>query len=57
VQGAGYSKSKVEMNMATLELEMDATALELGTDTVALKLEMKTDVSQEISMQERYLAD
>jgi hypothetical protein len=49
VQGAGYSESEVEMDVAALKLEMDTTALELKTDTAALKLEMETDVSQEIS--------
>jgi hypothetical protein len=47
VQGAGYSESVVEM---------DAIALELETNMVALKLEMKTDVSQKISIQEWYSA-
>jgi hypothetical protein len=66
VQGAGYSKSKVETNAADLELETDAAALELETDAAALELETnavvfnletETYVSQEISKQERYLAD
>jgi hypothetical protein len=48
VQGAGYSESKVEI---------DATTLKLETDTSALDLETVTDVSQEISKQERYSAD
>jgi hypothetical protein len=33
------------------------TALKLETDTTILNLETETDVSQEISMQERYSAD
>jgi hypothetical protein len=57
VQGAGYSEFELETNMVALELETDATALELEADTVALKLETETDVSQEISKQEQYLAD
>jgi hypothetical protein len=66
VQGAGYSESEVEIDAATLKLETDATtlkletdaaALELETDTSALDLETVTDVSQEISKQERYSAD
>jgi hypothetical protein len=66
VQGAGYSKSEVKTDAADFELEMDATTLELETDvtapkletdTVVLDLEMETDMSQEISKQERYSAD
>jgi hypothetical protein len=48
VQGVGYSESELQMDMATLELE---------TDTTILNLETEMDVSQEISKQERYLAD
>jgi hypothetical protein len=64
VQGAGYSESKVEANAgalqletfaADLKLEADATALELEVDTAGLKF--KTDMPQETSKQERYLAD
>jgi hypothetical protein len=36
---------------------MDAAALELETDATALNLEMKVDVSLEISKHERYSAD
>jgi hypothetical protein len=63
VQGAGYSKSEVETDIAdlqletdvaTLELETDTTTLKLETDTVVLDLEMKTDVPQEILKHERY---
>jgi hypothetical protein len=57
VQGAGYSEFELETNMVALELETNATALELEADTVALELETETDVSQEISKQEQYLAD
>jgi hypothetical protein len=45
------------MDAAALELEMDTTALELEMDTAPLELETKTDVSQEISKQERYSAN
>jgi hypothetical protein len=38
-------------------LETDATTLELEANTVALKLETETNMSQEISKQEWYLAD
>jgi hypothetical protein len=64
VQGAGYSKSEVETDVAALQLETsvadlkletDATVLELEADTAGLKLE--TDVPQETSKQERYWAD
>jgi hypothetical protein len=41
--------------VAALKLETDATALELEADTATLELEI--DMSQEISKQERYLAD
>jgi hypothetical protein len=66
VQGAGYSESKVEINVAdlkletdavALQLEMDIAALELETDATVLDLEMETDVSQEISKQKRYSVD
>jgi hypothetical protein len=59
VQGSGYSKSEVETNAAALKLETGAVALKLETNTAALKLETETetDVCQEISKQERYLAD
>jgi hypothetical protein len=65
VQGAGYSESEVETNVtdleleidaAALELEMDTSALELETDATVLNLEAETDMSQEISKQQRYLA-
>jgi hypothetical protein len=39
VQGAGYSKSKVEIDAANLKLDTDAAALELETDATTLKLE------------------
>jgi hypothetical protein len=45
------------MDAATLELEMNVAALELETDATALELETKTNMSQEISKQERYSAD
>jgi hypothetical protein len=35
VQGAGYSESKMEMDMSSLELKMDTTALKLEMDTTA----------------------
>jgi hypothetical protein len=66
VQGTEYSESEVETDAAALKLETDAAALKLETDTAALELETNTsaldleteiDVSQEISKQERYLAD
>jgi hypothetical protein len=66
VQGARYSKSEVESDIAdlqletvvaTLELETDTTTLKLETDTVVLDLEMETDVSQEILQHERYSTD
>jgi hypothetical protein len=47
----------VETNAAALKLETGAVALKLETNTAALKLETETDVCQEISKQERYLAD
>jgi hypothetical protein len=64
VQGAGYSVSKLETEVAALqfetsaadlELEMDTTALELEADTIGL--ELKIDVPQETSKQERYSAN
>jgi hypothetical protein len=48
---------KLETCTTALELEMEATALELETNVTTLELEMETDVSQEISKQERYWAD
>jgi hypothetical protein len=66
VHRVGYFESEVETDMADLELEIDTAALELetdvvalelGTDAVVLNLERETDVSQEISNQERYSAD
>jgi hypothetical protein len=57
VYRAGYSESKVETDVAALELEMDVAALQLETDMTALELEMETDVSHEISKQERYSTD
>jgi hypothetical protein len=42
---------------AALELEMDAAPLELETDATPLELETEMNVSQEISKQERHLAD
>jgi hypothetical protein len=53
VQGARYSGSEVEIDVANLELETDVAALELEMDTIALELEtyavvfyleMETDV-------------
>jgi hypothetical protein len=64
VQGVGYFKSKLktdaaalqfETSAADLKLETDATALELEADTTGLELE--TNMPQETSNQERYLAD
>jgi hypothetical protein len=64
LQGAGYSKSEVENDMAALqletlvadlELEMDTTTLELEADTAGLELEI--DMPQETSKKERYLVD
>jgi hypothetical protein len=43
--------------VTALELETSVTPLELETDATLLELEMETDVSQEISKQERYLTD
>jgi hypothetical protein len=43
--------------VAALELETSVTPLELETDATLLELEMETDVSQEISKQERYSTD
>jgi hypothetical protein len=57
VQGVGYSEFEVETNTTALKLEMGVTIVELEMDTSALELETKTDVSQEISKQEQYLAD
>jgi hypothetical protein len=66
VQEARYFESEVETftaaheletSSAALELETNTTPLELETDLTPLKLETETDVSQEISKQERYLAD
>jgi phage baseplate assembly protein gpV len=64
VQGAGYSKSEVEIDAAALQLETYAADLELETDTTALELEadvaglkLETDVPQMTSKQERYSAD
>jgi hypothetical protein len=57
VQGARYSESEVETDAADLELETDAATLKLEMDSTAPKLETETDVSQEISKQERYSAD
>jgi hypothetical protein len=48
---------ELETSSAALELETNTTPLELETDLTPLELEMETDVSQEISKQERYLAD
>jgi hypothetical protein len=39
VQGAGYSESKVETNVATLQLETSVADLELEIDATALELE------------------
>jgi uncharacterized membrane protein YkoI len=62
-QGAGYSESEVETNMAALQLETSMTELKLETDTTALELEadatgieLETDVPQETSKQKRYSA-
>jgi hypothetical protein len=57
VQGPGYSKSEVKTDATALELETDATTLELEANTAALKLETETNMSSEISKQERYLAN
>jgi hypothetical protein len=64
VQGAGYSKPKVEANTAALQLETSTADLKLETDATALELEagtadlkFKTDLPQETSKQERYSAD
>jgi hypothetical protein len=66
VQEARYFESDVETFAATLELETSSAALELETNTTPLELETdlapleletETDVSQEISKQERYSAD
>jgi hypothetical protein len=66
VQGVRYSESevetdttdpKLETDVASHEMEMDAAAPELETDAAVLDLEMETDVSQELSKQERYSAD
>jgi hypothetical protein len=43
--------------VTALELETSVTPLELETDATLLELEMETDVSQEISKQERYSTD
>jgi hypothetical protein len=60
----GYSESEVEIDTAALQLdtsvadlklETDATTLELEADTTVLELE--TNVPQETSKQERYLAN
>jgi hypothetical protein len=62
----GYSESEVETDVAALqletsaaalELEMDAAALELEPNAAALDLEMEINMPQELSKQERYLAD
>jgi hypothetical protein len=42
VQGAGYSESEVEIDVAALELETDVAALKLETDAAALELETDT---------------
>jgi hypothetical protein len=47
----------VEIDATALELETDAATLELEMDTTALKFETETNMSQEISKQERYSAD
>jgi hypothetical protein len=48
---------ELETFVAALELETDVAPLELETDAATLELEMETDLSQEISKQERYSAD
>jgi hypothetical protein len=53
VQGAGYSKSEVETDMADLKLETDVAALKLEIDAAALKLETYVtvlDLETEIDM-------
>jgi hypothetical protein len=45
---------ELESFAAPQELEIDAAPLEFETDVAPLELEMETDVSQEISKQERY---
>jgi hypothetical protein len=40
VQGTGYSESKVETDVAALQLETSAAALKLETDAAALELEL-----------------
>jgi hypothetical protein len=39
VQGVGYFKSKVQTDVAALELETGVAAIKLETDVAALKLE------------------
>jgi hypothetical protein len=46
VQGAGYSESEVETDVADLELETDAADLELETDAATLELETDIGCSQ-----------
>jgi hypothetical protein len=48
---------ELETFVAALELETDVAPLKLETDAATLELEMETDLSQEISKQERYSAD
>jgi hypothetical protein len=54
---------ELETDAATLELEMDVASLELEASSpapeleIALDLDMKTDVPQELSKQERYSTD
>jgi hypothetical protein len=49
----GYSESKVEIDVATLELGTDTVALKLETDMTTIELETEMNMSQEISKQER----
>jgi hypothetical protein len=55
VQGAGYPESKVETDVAALQLETSLVDLELEMNATAMELE--TDVPQETLKQERYSAD
>jgi hypothetical protein len=64
VQGAGYSESEVETDVAALQLETSATDLELETGATTMELETNVDglelqtyVPQETSKQERYSTD
>jgi hypothetical protein len=43
VQGAGYSESEVETDVAALQLETSATNLELETGATTMELETNVD--------------